>query len=92
MLDAKDFVLINTHAPYGVEIAGTDDHIPMDSDGAWLARYPGDRDAKIVLYCRSGRWSTLAARELVKAGYRDIWHLDGGMVAWEAAGLPLQKQ
>jgi rhodanese-related sulfurtransferase len=90
MLQHKDFLLINTHAPYEVEIAGTDAHIPVDAGGAWLARYPSERTAKIVLYCRSGRWSTLTARELAAAGYRNIWHLDGGMVAWDAAGFPLQ--
>ena len=89
MLRDKDFMLINTHAPYEVEIAGTDAHIPMDASGEWLGKYPTDRSAKVVLYCRSGRWSTLAARELVVAGYRNIYHLDGGMVAWGAAGFPL---
>ena len=44
----------------------------------------------IVLYCRSGRWSSLAARRLVMAGYENVWHLAGGMVAWSAAGLPLR--
>jgi rhodanese-related sulfurtransferase len=89
MLQSKDFLLVNTHAPYGVEIAQTDAHIPIDSDGRWLATYPTDKSAKIVLYCRSGQWSSRAARELVKAGYTQVWHLDGGMVAWHAAGLPL---
>ena len=92
MLQNKDFLLINTHAPYGVEIARTDAHIPVDGEGHWLTRYPPDKSAKIVLYCRSGQWSSRAARDLVKAGYTQIWHLDGGMVAWRAAGLPLQAQ
>ena len=92
MLQNKDFLLINTHTPYGFEIAHTDAHIPVGGDGQWLAKYPADKETKIVLYCRSARWSTLAARELVKAGYTQVWHLDGGMVAWSAAGLPLMTQ
>lgn len=35
--------------------------------------------------------SEIAARELVKQGYTHIWNLDGGMVAWEQAGLQVQK-
>lgn len=90
MLEHKDFLLINTHAPYGFEIARTDAHIPLDDEGQWLRHYPADRAAKIVLYCRSGRWSTVAALELVAAGYTNLYHLDGGMVAWYGEGFPLQ--
>lgn len=89
MLEEKDFLLINTHAPYGFQIEQTDAHIPVDDEGRWLSHYPDDRTAKIVLYCRSGNWSTVAAEHLVAADYANIWHLDGGMVAWDAADLPL---
>ncbi len=89
MLEEKDFLLINTHAPYGYEIESTDAHIPVDRAGRWLELYPEDRASKIVLYCRSARWSAIAARELLDAGYTNLWHLEGGMRAWSAAGLPL---
>lgn len=92
MLEDKDFLLINTHAPYGFEIAQTDAHIPLDEAGQWLRHYPDDKTTKIVLYCRSAHWSTVAAQELVAAGYTNVWHLDGGMVAWDAEGLPLVTQ
>ncbi len=89
MLEEKDFLLINTHVPYGYEIESTDAHIPVDQAGHWLQLYPEDRSTKIVLYCRSARWSAIAARELVAAGYTNLWHLAGGMRAWHAAGFPL---
>ena len=92
MLEEKNFLLINTHAPYGFEIEHTDAHIPLDEEGQWLRHYPDDKTTKIVLYCRSAHWSTIAAQELVAAGYTNVWHLDGGMVAWDAAGLPLVTQ
>ena len=91
LLENKDFLLVNTHVPYGYEIAQTDAHIPVDGEGRWLREYPADRSAMVVLYCRSGRWSSLAARQLVMAGYENVWHLNGGMVAWSAAGLPLRR-
>jgi rhodanese-related sulfurtransferase len=91
MLSNKDLFLVNTHAPYGYEIEGTDASIPVDEGGRWLSYYPTDHGAKIVLYCRSGQWSTVAARALVDAGYENVWHLDGGMVAWDRAGLPLVR-
>ena len=92
MLEDKDFLLINTHAPYGFEIEQTDAHIPLDQDGQWLHHYPADKTAKIVLYCRSANWSVITAEKLVAAGYSNVWHLDGGMAAWHADGLPLMTQ
>ena len=89
MLQNKDFPLINVHIPYEGEIEGTDQHLPYDQITQRLGDLPSDKDARIVLYCRSGNMSTQAAGDLVQAGYTNIWELGGGMIAWDAAGLPL---
>jgi SulP family sulfate permease len=51
-------------------------------DGAEL---PFDRH--IVFVCRGGRRSTRAAYMLHSRGYENVSVLQGGMLAWEAAGL-----
>jgi rhodanese-related sulfurtransferase len=88
MLAAKDFVFINVHIPYAGEIEKTYAFIPYNEVEQRIAQFLADKNAKIVLYCQSGRMSTIAAEELVKRGYTNIWNLDGGMSAWENAGLP----
>ena len=89
MLKNKDFFFVNTHIPYEGEIGPTDAFIPFDQTTRKLNEYPTDKNAKIVVYCRSGRMSDIAARELVKAGYTNVWNLDGGMIAWERAGYAI---
>lgn len=81
-------VVINVHIPYEGELEGTDAFIPFDHI-VGDTRLPADKDSEMLLYCRSGRMSETASAALLKAGYSDVSHLEGGMRAWEAAGKPL---
>jgi rhodanese-related sulfurtransferase len=94
MLKNKDFVFVNAHIPFEGNIAGTDLSIPYDQiiEPDNLAQLPVDKNSKIILYCRSGRMSAIAAKALVKLGYTDIWNLESGMVEWERAGYPLEDK
>jgi rhodanese-related sulfurtransferase len=89
MLAQKDFIFVNVHIPFEGDIAGTDLSIPYDQIEQQLSQLPADRGAKIVLYCRSGRMSTIAAEDLVELGFNNIFELEGGMLEWEKVGFPL---
>ncbi len=62
-------------------------HLPL----AELAQRAGeiDRERPVVLYCRGGNRSTMAAAALAEAGY-DAAKLSEGIVGWDEAGLPLE--
>ncbi len=49
-----------------------------------------EKSAKIVVYCRSGKRSALAAQTLLRMGYPNALSLEGGWLAWEQAGYPRQ--
>ncbi|WP_379545488.1 rhodanese-like domain-containing protein [Qipengyuania sp. DSG2-2] len=63
-------------------------HMPLaDFDPLAL---PDPDDAEIILYCRSSRRSGQAAQQYVEATGLSIRHLDGGILAWQAADLPVE--
>jgi phage shock protein E len=49
-----------------------------------------DPGATYVLYCRSGNRSAGAAELMRQAGFTEVYEVDGGILAWEAAGLPVE--
>jgi len=61
-------------------------HLPLDE----LPERAGeiDKERPVVLYCRGGTRSTMAATALADAGY-DAAKLSEGIVGWDEAGLPL---
>ncbi len=82
--------LVNTHIPFQGKLPRTDLAVPYNEIGKRVDELPEDKDAKIALYCLGGSMSADAAETLVGLGYTNVWDLEGGMEAWEEAGLPLE--
>ena len=50
-----------------------------------------NRNRTYLVYCRSGNRSGKALEVFRELGFTSILHMDGGTLAWNAAGLPLEK-
>jgi rhodanese-related sulfurtransferase len=46
----------------------------------------------VIVVCHSGTRAALAGHTLQSLGYRDVALLEGGMAAWQEAGLPVVEQ
>jgi rhodanese-related sulfurtransferase len=70
------------HAPDAV-------HIPLSELNARVDEVPNDRDLYVI--CRSGARSAQATAAFNNAGWKAS-NVDGGMHAWESAGLPMVSE
>jgi phage shock protein E len=63
-------------------------NIPFDQ----VARRIAEIDAPhgVALYCMVGPRARKGESALLAAGYEKIFHLEGGLAAWQAAGLPIE--
>ena len=92
MLDAgEDFQLIDVreesewargHLPHAM-------HLGKGIIERDIEKLVPDRNKKCVLYCGGGFRSALAADNLQKMGYKNVWSMDGGVRAWREAGYPM---
>ncbi len=62
--------------------------IPMGDIPARLDDIPTDKE--VIVTCRTGNRSGQVADYLRQQGFENIHNMDGGIVAWEAAGLPVE--
>ena len=68
-------------------------HVPLGKLGERmneLEPYKGS-DTPLVVVCRSGNRSAMAAVRLRKAGFEGVYNLEGGTMAWQQAGMPFES-
>ncbi len=63
--------------------------IPMNEVADRLSEIPTDKT--VILTCRSGNRSGQVAEFLRGEGYDNVHNMEGGILAWEAAGLPVDQ-
>ena len=79
-----NFALIDVRTPEETHIPGTLDTIDYLLIHLQTERLPKDTNALIILYCRSGQRSGIAAENLRALGFTNIHNLEGGIIGWNA--------
>jgi rhodanese-related sulfurtransferase len=50
-----------------------------------------EREKPVFVYCRSGARSSSAMQKMKAMGFKEVYNLAGGIMAWQRAGYPVVK-
>ena len=95
LMDDPQRVLLNVHIPYDGELPMTDRfiaYIDITERSTELEGFEGFEGRPVLVYCRSGRMSAIAAQTLLNLGYDNVTELSGGMNAWESSGRKIIRR
>ena len=92
-LDNKEAVIVDVREPdeYKAECIGEACLVPL----ATVAKcnLPECKGKKLVLHCRLGKRGTAACEKLLAEDPTlEVYNLEGGIVAWEQAGMPVKRK
>ena len=94
----KDYYLVDTLMAnsYGARHIPTAVSVPYGAEflKEFESKTKAPKDAQIIMYCASSgcQLSVLAAAELEKAGYTNVYHYADGLAGWQDAGYQFEGQ
>lgn len=88
---AQPALLVDVREPWEFAEVRAEDVVLLPLSGLQqrLDELPEDRE--LLFICRSGARSGQVTAFLRSQGRDDVWNVAGGMLAWEAAGLPVRR-
>jgi rhodanese-related sulfurtransferase len=94
--------LINRRNAVVIDLRSADDfagghlpssrNLPFSELEAKIGQFVKNRSNPVLLVCQSGQQSNKAAGIVKNAGFAEVHVLDGGVNAWQQAGMPVVKQ
>ena len=67
-------------------------HLQFSELDAKIGQFVKNKSNPVLLVCQTGQQSHKALRIVKDAGYAEVHVLDGGVNAWQQAGMPVVKQ
>jgi rhodanese-related sulfurtransferase len=94
LMNSEDVVVVDVREPS--ETAGGKIsraiQIPVDAIAKRISELEKHKDKTLLVYCKTGARSGLACKELAKQGFEKVFSLNGGILAWQDAHLPISKK
>ncbi len=91
--DNPDFVILDVRTPEEYADGHIEGAINTDFyEGTFRGELDAlDKDKTYLLHCRSGNRSQKTLDVMEELGFTKIYHMIGGMIEWQAEGLPTVK-
>ena len=92
ILDNGGFVFIDCREPKEYKMGHVPGaiNVPRGLMEFQIEKTVPDKNQNIVVYCKSGGRGCLATCTLCRMGYKNVKNIDGGWLAWEKAGYPIE--
>lgn len=77
-------IILDIREPHELEICSLKNtfHIPLGDLRFRLDELDNHKDSEIIIYCRTGRRSLMAAQFMQECGFSQVFNLAGGVYAW----------
>ena len=91
--DSPNFTIIDVRTPEEYAAGYIEKAINLDynSETFRIDINKLEKNKTYLIYCRSGRRSERALSIMKELGFREVYNMLGGIIEWEAAGLPVVK-
>ena len=66
-------------------------NIPLAQIEARIGDLGKQKDKPVIVHCENGSRAGVAVSALLKQGFANVVSLNGGYLAWQQAGLPVEK-
>ncbi|MBT8434152.1 MAG: rhodanese-like domain-containing protein [Gammaproteobacteria bacterium] len=94
LMNKEDVVVLDVREPsetVGGKIAKAI-QIPVGALAKRVDELEKFKDKTLLVYCKSGARAGAACKELSKHGFDKVYSLNGGLLAWQDAHLPVSKK
>ncbi|HEY82582.1 MAG TPA: rhodanese-like domain-containing protein [Dehalococcoidia bacterium] len=92
-LGSEDFVILDVRTPEEYASGHIERAVNLDYYSETFKEELDklDKDKVYLIYCRSGNRSGKALAIMEELGFREVYNMRGGMIRWEAVGMPVVK-
>lgn len=93
LINRRDALVLDVRSPaeFGGGHVPNARHIPATEIGKRMAELDKWKNKPVVVHCATGNRSQNAAKILKAGGFQEVFNLQGGIGAWQQAGMPTEK-
>jgi len=94
LMNGEQTIVIDVREPHEFSAGHIENarHIPLGKIDDRAYELQESKTSPVIVACQSGTRSPQACRKLAAQGFTDVYELQGGMVAWEEAKLPISRK